>query len=46
MEQINENITIHKGDCMSILPTLQDNSVSLLLTDIPYDAVNMDSNGL
>ena len=31
---------------MSVLPTLQDNSVTLLLTDIPYDAVNMKSNGL
>lgn len=46
MESINENITIHKGDCMSILPNLPDNSISLLLTDIPYDAVNMGSNGL
>lgn len=46
MVKIDENITLHKGDCMDVLPTLPTSSVELLLTDIPYDAVNMASNGL
>ena len=46
MEQINNNITLYNADCMSILPTIADKSVDLLLTDIPYDGVNMGSNGL
>lgn len=46
MEQINNNITLYAVDCMDILPTLANDSVQLLLTDIPYDAVNMSSNGL
>ena len=27
---------IHAGDCLSVLPTLPDNSVDLILTDPPY----------
>lgn len=42
---IYEN-TILNSDCMSILPTMDDNSVNLTLTDIPYNVVNRDDNGL
>lgn len=37
---------IYNGDCMTILQDLEDNSVNMTLTDIPYGEVNRDSNGL
>jgi len=33
-------------DCMNVLPTMADDSVQMVLTDIPYDFVNMESGGL
>lgn len=33
-------------DCMKVLKQLDDNSVDLTLTDIPYGEVNRESNGL
>ena len=33
-------LTLHNKDCAEILPTLADNSVELVLTDIPYDEIN------
>ena len=39
-------IDIRKGDCVKLLTELADNSVDFTLTDIPYDEVNRDSNGL
>ena len=39
------NQIIH-GDCMDIIKQMPDNSVDFTLTDIPYDAVNRESNGL
>lgn len=39
------NKIIH-GDCMSIMQEMEDNSVDFTLTDIPYNAVNRESNGL
>ena len=38
--------TIYNDDCMNLLPTMEDNSVNLTLTDIPYGVVNRDDNGL
>lgn len=37
---------LYENDCMAIMPQLPDNSVDFTLTDIPYDEVNRDSNGL
>lgn len=34
------------GDCIDFFKKLSDNSIDLILTDIPYDIVNRESNGL
>ena len=34
------------ADCLDIMEEMDDASVDFTLTDIPYDAVNRDSNGL
>lgn len=39
------NKIIH-GDCMSNLQDLENDTINLTLTDIPYGEVNRDSNGL
>ena len=41
-----EIITIFNIDCMEGFKQMKDNSVDFTLTDIPYDAVNRNSNGL
>lgn len=43
MYKLNE---IYQGDCIELLKEVEDKSVDLVLTDIPYDEVNRDSNGL
>jgi len=37
---------IIQGDCLNVMKTLEDNSVDLTLTDIPYGEVNRGSQGL
>lgn len=37
---------IYNTDCMNFMPNLENNSVNLTLTDIPYNSVNRKSNGL
>lgn len=37
---------IYNTDCMDFMPNLENNSVNLTLTDIPYNSVNRKSNGL
>lgn len=39
------NQIIH-GDCLTIMNGIPDNSIDLTITDIPYDEVNRNSNGL
>ena len=39
-------IELHNNDCMSVFPQMEDNSINLTLTDIPYDEVNRKSGGL
>ena len=39
------NKIIH-GDCIDNMSEMEDNSVDFTLTDIPYDAVSRNSNGL
>ena len=34
------------ADCLDIMAKMDDGAVNFTLTDIPYDAVNRDSNGL
>ena len=40
------DIKLHNDDCMNVLPSLADGSISLTLTDIPNDEVNRKSAGL
>ena len=37
---------IEQGDCLELMKDIPDKSVDFVLTDIPYDAVNRQSNGL
>jgi DNA modification methylase len=37
---------VYQGDCLEIMKDIDDNSIDLLLTDIPYGEVNRKSNGL
>lgn len=41
-----EDIKLINGDCLQGIQKLHDKSVDLILTDIPYDSVNRESNGL
>ena len=34
------------GDCLEVMKKMPENSVDLVLTDIPYDGVNRDNQGL
>ena len=40
------DIILHNDDCMNVLSSLTSGSISLTLTDIPYDEVNRKSGGL
>lgn len=37
---------IYNGDMLEVCKSIEDKSIDLLLTDIPYDGVNRKSNGL
>jgi DNA modification methylase len=37
---------LYNGDCLEVMKELQDDSVDLVLTDIPYGEVNRKSSGL
>lgn len=41
-----ETNKLYNGDCMKLLPSFEGGAFALTLTDIPYGAVNRDSNGL
>lgn len=45
MNIVNDN-TILNQDCIDGMSRMPDNSVDFTLTDIPYDVVNRESNGL
>lgn len=38
--------TVHKMDAIKLLKMMEDSSIDLFLTDIPYEKVNKKSNGL
>ena len=40
------NTQLHQGDCLEVMKNIPDNSVDLVLTDIPYGVVNRESQGL
>jgi site-specific DNA-methyltransferase (adenine-specific) len=35
-EQLNDNIRISHGDCLEVMKSIPDNSVNLILCDLPY----------
>lgn len=37
---------VYEGDCLKVMKDIDDNSIDLILTDIPYGEVNRRSNGL
>ena len=40
-------IKLFKGDCLEVMPKqIKDNSIDMVLSDIPYGVVNRKSNGL
>lgn len=39
-------VELYQGDCLEVMKGLKDNIVNFILTDIPYGAVNRNSNGL
>jgi site-specific DNA-methyltransferase (adenine-specific) len=39
-------ITLHNDNCFNILKTLENNSIDMVLTDIPYDEVNRPTGGI
>lgn len=41
-----ENIKLIHGDCFEVMNNIDDKSIDLILTDIPYGEVNRQSNGL
>lgn len=42
----DKKIQLYLGDCLEIMKNITSESISLLLTDIPYGEVNRKSNGL
>ena len=43
---IADNYKLLHGDCLERMKEIPDGSIDLILTDIPYDGVNRESNGL
>lgn len=43
MLEINK---IHHGDCLDLMKDIPDNSIDMVLTDIPYNSVNMKTSGI
>lgn len=37
---MSQNIKLYNNDCFNILPSLEDNSIDLLLVDLPYGTTN------
>lgn len=40
------DVDLRQGDCLEILPSIEDGSVQCILTDIPYGEVSQKSSGL
>ena len=46
MNMKNSTIQLIHGDCLDVMKSFNDKSVSAIITDIPYGVVNRESNGL
>lgn len=44
-EDISSRVSLYRGDCLEVLPTFMDGSISLILTDLPYGTLNRSSEG-
>lgn len=44
-EDLSPRVSLYRGDCLEVLPTFMDGSVSLILTDLPYGTLNRSSEG-
>jgi len=42
---LSEGVTLYRGDCLEVLPTLRAGSVDAVITDPPYGLVFMGKNG-
>lgn len=40
------DIKLYNDDCLEVMKQIPDNSIDFILTDIPYNAVNRNDNGL
>lgn len=38
-----DNIILHHGDCLEVMPTLPDKSVDMVLADLPYGCLNKNN---
>lgn len=45
-EKYMDKNKIFNVDCIEYMKKMSTNSVDLILTDIPYDGINRESNGL
>jgi DNA modification methylase len=41
VHKLTSNVVLYSGDCLSVLPTLADGSVNLIVTDPPYEVFDM-----
>ena len=39
-------VKLYHGNCLNVMNEIKDNSINFTLTDIPYNAVNRNGNGL
>jgi len=42
---LSEDVTLYRGDCLEVLPTLKDNSIDGIVTDPPFAFAGSASNG-
>lgn len=41
IEKLSDHVTLHCGDCLAILPTLDEGSIDSVVTDPPYALVSI-----
>ena len=44
-EQLSDDVTLYLGDCLDILPTLDDKSIDAVITDPPYGIADIWKGG-
>ena len=46
MEKVFDEVTLYHGDCYDIIPTLENKSIDLVITDPPYQLGSCAGGGL